>query len=267
MNGIGQNIKLIRKEKGFSQEELAKILDVSRVSITRYENGTREPDLDMISKIADALETSTSKLMGLEEISSNRFDDEIQKIIYKYIPDIVDLLKLIFNEQSESKKEELTGDFFAKTSLKIANEIADIDFYELYYIFSGDIGKNINNYNNFIIAEDTNCIISDINNGKILDEINVLIRRNDFYLKHEILEEIRNEQLVDNLIKSLYDSEIMKNLATDIALFFIKEFNNITIKEVFCEYLDKLNKHGKEKVLDYIKDLLENEKYKEKNII
>ena len=48
-------IKELRKAKGWTQEELARRSGVSRVSINRYENGERIPDLITARMIATAL--------------------------------------------------------------------------------------------------------------------------------------------------------------------------------------------------------------------
>lgn len=62
---VGENIKRIRKEHGLTQEELGKKIDVSGVAIMRYEKGQREPKLETIEKIANALEVSSYELQGI----------------------------------------------------------------------------------------------------------------------------------------------------------------------------------------------------------
>lgn len=44
-----------RKSQGITQNELAKMTGVSRTNITRFENGTYNPSVDMMVKIAMAL--------------------------------------------------------------------------------------------------------------------------------------------------------------------------------------------------------------------
>ena len=41
-----------REREGLSQDDLAKLIGVSRETITRWENGTRNPDEDKLQKIA-----------------------------------------------------------------------------------------------------------------------------------------------------------------------------------------------------------------------
>lgn len=45
----------IRKKRGYTQEEIAALLEVKRPNITRFENGTYNPSLDMLVKIAECL--------------------------------------------------------------------------------------------------------------------------------------------------------------------------------------------------------------------
>jgi len=65
---IGSNIKSIRRKKGISREELAELVGVSIHSIAKYEQDTREPDLDTIQRIAESLEVSSFELMQLSPL-------------------------------------------------------------------------------------------------------------------------------------------------------------------------------------------------------
>lgn len=53
---FGNFIKERRIEKGLTQADMAKILNISQVAYGRYELGNRDPGLNMILKIADALD-------------------------------------------------------------------------------------------------------------------------------------------------------------------------------------------------------------------
>lgn len=52
---IGENIRLHRKEKGLTQEELGELVGISGVAVMRYEKGQREPKQETLLKIAKAL--------------------------------------------------------------------------------------------------------------------------------------------------------------------------------------------------------------------
>lgn len=53
----------VRKEQGLSQEKLAELSGVSRVSIARFETGKLNPTLNTLEKLADALKTSVGEIV------------------------------------------------------------------------------------------------------------------------------------------------------------------------------------------------------------
>lgn len=61
-----EKIKELRLNKGWSQEELAKKSGVGRISIIRYENNERIPQVDVASRIANALGCTIDELLGEE---------------------------------------------------------------------------------------------------------------------------------------------------------------------------------------------------------
>ncbi len=61
---LGENLKTARKERGFTQEQVAKEINVSRVNIAYYENGTKVPSVAVLTAIADVLECSIDGLLG-----------------------------------------------------------------------------------------------------------------------------------------------------------------------------------------------------------
>ena len=69
---FSDNIKNLRKNKGFTQEELANKLNVVRQTVSKWEKGYSVPDAEMLKKIAEILETDVSQLLGssIEETSN-----------------------------------------------------------------------------------------------------------------------------------------------------------------------------------------------------
>ena len=63
MNRIGTNIRKMRLEKKMSQEDLAIRVFTTRQTISNYENGKSNPDVDMLKSIAEALDVDTSQLI------------------------------------------------------------------------------------------------------------------------------------------------------------------------------------------------------------
>ncbi|MFR6395671.1 MAG: helix-turn-helix domain-containing protein [Eubacterium ventriosum] len=67
MNLIGNNIKIIRKQIGLTQEELALHIGVTPQAVSRWENGTGMPNISMVVPLAKTLNVSTDYLFGLEK--------------------------------------------------------------------------------------------------------------------------------------------------------------------------------------------------------
>lgn len=61
---LGENIKVIRKSKGLSQQELAVKLNIVRQTVSKWEQGLSVPDSDMLISLSEALETPVSTLLG-----------------------------------------------------------------------------------------------------------------------------------------------------------------------------------------------------------
>ena len=60
---LADRIVELRKKKGWSQEELAEMIDVTRQSVSKWESGQSLPDLDKILKLADIFGVSTDYLL------------------------------------------------------------------------------------------------------------------------------------------------------------------------------------------------------------
>lgn len=65
---IGNRIKFLREELGLKQEELAKKLSVSPSSIGMYETNKREPNNELVIKLANFFNVSTDYLLGKSDI-------------------------------------------------------------------------------------------------------------------------------------------------------------------------------------------------------
>ena len=63
MAKIGRNIREQRMKKGLSQEELAEKLYVTRQTISNYETGKSNPDVEMLARIAEELDIDIQLLI------------------------------------------------------------------------------------------------------------------------------------------------------------------------------------------------------------
>lgn len=59
-------LKELRKSKGISQEQAANELEISVRAYQNYEYGQREPNIEMINKLADLYNVTTDYLLGRE---------------------------------------------------------------------------------------------------------------------------------------------------------------------------------------------------------
>ena len=64
---IGERIKQFRKNRGLTQIKLSELLQISPITVRRWEWGERKPDIDIMPKLADTLNTSVNDLMGLRD--------------------------------------------------------------------------------------------------------------------------------------------------------------------------------------------------------
>lgn len=63
---LSEKIMILRKQKGWSQEELAEKLEVSRQAVSKWESGQASPDIEKILKISQLFEVSTDVLLKEE---------------------------------------------------------------------------------------------------------------------------------------------------------------------------------------------------------
>lgn len=94
---LAEKIASLRKKKGWSQEELAYQLDVSRQSVSKWESGASVPDLDRILKLSEIFGVSTDYL--LKEETQAAPEIEIPEL------DKTEGLKRVGREEAESFME------------------------------------------------------------------------------------------------------------------------------------------------------------------
>lgn len=61
-----EKLKQLRLERGFTQSQLAERLGVSASAVGMYEQGRREPDGELLARMASVLRCSTDELLGVE---------------------------------------------------------------------------------------------------------------------------------------------------------------------------------------------------------
>ena len=163
---ISQVIKRLRKEKNITQEELAKVLNVTYQSVSRWENDLAYPDVELIPLIASYFDVTTDVLFGTDETT----------IEYKR----QEYLKTIKDQENIYSDEDFKR--FEKT-LKEAIKSFPKDVYfqwklcSLYHRMGFDCAKQnieaLRKYSTFVIANDKS------NEDYRLDCIRIMIRVED----------------------------------------------------------------------------------------
>lgn len=121
---INEKIKMLRKEKGLTQKEFANIINISEMSVRRYESGDRQPNIKTLTKIAKVLNVNTN--FFLEEVTKDDliyYDKKYPNM--KHEVDLSSSIVLLLNE-IEYDTENLTIEEYKR----IQN--ATIDFLKLY---------------------------------------------------------------------------------------------------------------------------------------
>lgn len=64
---VGQRIAAYRKKKGYSQEDLAAMMNVTRQSVSRWESDATLPDIDRLITLSTLLGISLEEMLGMEK--------------------------------------------------------------------------------------------------------------------------------------------------------------------------------------------------------
>lgn len=83
-----KNLKDLRKRKNLTQQEIAKLLNISQATYWGYEIEKYEPSIDVLIKLSNILKVSIDKLVGNENdytIDISDFNEIEQELIFDYI--------------------------------------------------------------------------------------------------------------------------------------------------------------------------------------
>ena len=77
---IGTFLKTLRNEQGFTQEQLAEKLNVSRRTVSRWETGSNMPDLDLLIEMADLYQVDLREMLNGER-KSEEMNKELEETV------------------------------------------------------------------------------------------------------------------------------------------------------------------------------------------
>lgn len=174
---LGDKIKLYRENKKMTQNEVADVLDVSPATISKYESGVLEPNIESLKKLAELFEVSVDEL-----IKENVFD--ISKI------NILEVLR-------EQKEMKLKGNLYHNTQIIFA--------YNTNHIEGSKLTEDQTRY-----IYETNTLLTEKDSITNLDD--VLETANHFKLVDYMLN-VAEKKLTEKIIKEFH--KILKEGTSD----------------------------------------------------
>ena len=102
MSVLGQRLKQAREESRYTQMVAAKKLGISNGTLSGYEREYRDPDTDILNKMADLYEVSVEWLMGRSENKQSDWNSKLPELTTKDERDLAtDLENMINNLDSK----------------------------------------------------------------------------------------------------------------------------------------------------------------------
>ena len=175
---IGKKIKAYRESKKMTQKEIAEVLGVEPATVSKYESGMLEPNLESLKRLSDVFEVYVDDLLNEEE----EFD--ISKIN-------------ILNVLREQKEIGLKGNLYHNTQIKFS--------YNTNHIEGSSLTEEQTRY-----IYETNSILFEGNTVASIDDI--FETTNHFKLVDYMLD-VANEVLTENIIKEFH--KILKQGTSD----------------------------------------------------
>ncbi len=174
---LKEKIKLYRESKNMTQVEIAELLGVKPATISKYEAGTVEPNIESLKKLSEIFNVSVDEL-----IKEDDFD--ISKI------NVLEVLR-------EQKNMKLKGNLYHNTQIIFA--------YNTNHIEGSKLTEDQTRY-----IYETNTLLAE--KDSIIDLDDVLETANHFKLVDYILE-IANKKLTEEIIKEFH--KILKEGTSD----------------------------------------------------
>ena len=167
---LGDKIKLYRENKKMTQKDIAKILEVSAGTISKYESGSLEPSIKSLKRLANLFEISIDELLKDEE---EKFD--ISKI------NVLDILR-------EQKEMKIKGNLYHQTQVSFS--------YNTNHIEGSTLTEDQTRY-----IFETNTILFEGNTIAKVDDI--LEASNHFKLVDYMLD-VADKKLTEKMIKEFH---------------------------------------------------------------
>ena len=103
---IGKNIKKYRKEAGLTQKKLGELSGTSERTIQQYETGKRQPRLEQLRKVADALNIPMYQLTEMNYLKFYDTKEIIDDFILRANETKSDIINELFDSLNEKGKDK-----------------------------------------------------------------------------------------------------------------------------------------------------------------
>ena len=174
---LGEKIKKYRETKGFTQAEIAELLGVSPATVSKYEAGTLEPNIESIKKISELFEVSIDKLL-----KDDAFD--ISKI------DILAVLR-------EQKEMKVKGNLYHNTQITMT--------YNTNHIEGSRLSEEQTRY-----IYETNTLLADKDTVTDIDDI---IETTNHFKLFDYMLDVADKKITEKMIKEFH--KILKQVTSD----------------------------------------------------
>lgn len=132
---FNENFKRLRKEKGFSQLQVATRLNVVRQTVSKWENGLSVPDAETLIELAEVLEVSVDDLLG-KSIEIEEKEDFTGKVASELAK--LNELLVIQQQKSDLVKKKAAGILAVIFLLFLIGAVYD-QWCDMFY----ELGRNL----------------------------------------------------------------------------------------------------------------------------
>lgn len=176
---LGDKIKLYRENKKMTQNEIADILDVSPATVSKYESGALEPNIESLKRLSELFEISIDELLNDEE---EKFD--ISKI------NVLDILR-------EQKEMKLKGNLYHQTQVSFA--------YNTNHIEGSTLTEDQTRY-----IFETNTILFE---GDTIAKVDDILETSNHFKLVDYMLDVADKKLTEEIIKEFH--KILKDGTSD----------------------------------------------------
>ena len=141
---IGENIKSLRRTNHLTQPEFAKMVNISRNSLSRYENGTSSVSIDLIDRICQKFNVSYVDIVGEEKMLTPVEDYQLTLKIEVIKERGSSILSQLYRYQDS---QGIAFDDDANPWIIMSDDISDLINMKIYLV---DTFEEIEQYNGYL---------------------------------------------------------------------------------------------------------------------